>query len=206
MSIWKKIICVGDDLMGYSEQQKQKAVENVAVSWKGRHGKYFVGFGFHCFDSKTKSKLNPVVQHLPCCLKPRCFDAETYAFSLLLFFPDWTGCSFLQGLGELAGSCHVAEVPGFFMGVYKMNHLWLFPLCSHVQHLSKQILNSKARTATVPLEVVANKNCMDSPWFLKTFSFFFFFFLIFFSQFKIIITLSESTSGGKVFVSLLVIV
>lgn len=32
VSIWKKIICVGDDLMGYSEQQKQKAVENVAVS------------------------------------------------------------------------------------------------------------------------------------------------------------------------------
>lgn len=39
-----------------------------------------------------------------------------------------------------------------------MAHICLFPLCSHVQYLSKQILTSIACTATELLELVANKN------------------------------------------------
>lgn len=175
--------------MRYNKHQNKKStlLRTLLRVEKGDTGNAFVGFGFYCFDSKTKPKPSPVVQHLLYCLKPCCCDAETYAFSLLVFFPDWTGCSFLQGLGKLAGSCHVAEVPSFFMGVYKMNHLWLFPLCSHVQHLSKQIVTSKAHTATVLTEVVAwiyHGSSKSSPFFL----------------FEILITLSESTSGGKVFV------
>lgn len=125
----------------------EKSYALVITWWQTPETKKYFSEYWHKFKKETKEILlwflafTPLIKknqsydtaYSVCGLKWWCSHVQCLLSPSYCFFSIGTYCSFLKGIWKMAGSCHVAEYPSFFMVVLKRSYLCLFPLCSNVQ-------------------------------------------------------------------------
>lgn len=111
--------------------ETKNTFQNIDISLKRRQRKYFCGFWV--LLPWLKKTNNYDTAYSVCGLKWWCSNVQCLLSPSYCFFSIGTCCSFLKGIWKMAGSCHVAEYPSFFMVVLKRSYLCLFPLYSNVQ-------------------------------------------------------------------------